>query len=431
MPTVTDVSALNGLYKTVYPNEMLNKLIPATKKFTGMVPFKSDIKLGKVYEQPAVLAYEQGFTYSAPAQGAFSLKGAVPMNTQPASLDGYQIVERMQMDYETAAKAANGNSPQAFAKATGLQMKNGIDSFTKRLELACLYGRSGIGVGDSSTNVSTTRTTVLLLTSSWATGIWAGMKGAQLQFWKTSDDSLVSSGDDSIFSVYSVDVLNRKITVTGTTTGISALDTALGSTDCNIYFSTSRNSAGTAQEMIGLDKIITTSGSLFGIDNTLYELWKGNTYDVGSANLTFGKILEGIALPTGLGLNGKANVMVNNRSFTKLSTNEAALRKYDASYDKSKAQNGFEKITFYGENGPIEIHPYNCIKEGDAFAFPDDTLVRIGACDISPYIPGTNDGDIFFHLTDYAGFEHRLYTDQSLFCEAPAKCLKFTNIVNS
>jgi len=40
------------------------------------------------------------------------------------------------------------------------------------------------------------------------------------------------------------------------------------------------------REMIGLDKILTTSGSLFGINNSSYALWAGNAVSV-SGRLTF------------------------------------------------------------------------------------------------------------------------------------------------
>lgn len=423
----TQVTDLDGLFKEVYADSIIN-LMPEASKLVKAVPFSVEEKIGKKYNQPVALTYEHGYTYAAPSSGAFTLRASISMKMQNAEVDGYQGVLRAQMDYETAAKAISGGKA-AFRKATQLQVENMMESGTKRVELSMLYGQSGIGVADSSVNASTTQTVIQLTTASWATGIWIGMENCPLQFWKQSDDSLVSSGADSIFTIDSIDVANRKLTVTGTTTGISALDTALGLGDCDIYFDTARTAASTWSEMVGLNKIITNTGTLFNISATTYNMWRGNTYSAGSASLTLGKILNGLAIPTGRGLSEKVTVYLNDRTWANVASDQAALRKYDATYNADTAKNGFRAITFYSQNGEVELVPYNCVKEGEAFAVPLKRLKRIGAQDISFESLG-QPGRIFRELSDSAGFEYRLYNDQSLFCETPAKLLKFTGIVN-
>jgi len=425
---VTQVSDLNGLFKEVYGDSIMN-LVPDNAKFIKMVPFSEEEKIGKLYHQPVALTYEHGYTYGAPGDGAFTLRAAIPMKMQDAQVDGYQGVLRAQMDYETAAKAVSKGA-KSFEKATRLQVTNMMDSMTKRVELSILYGQSGVGAVSSSTNQSATQTLVQFTTASWATGIWAGMENAALNFFKQSDGSLVSSSTDAIFTIDKVDVANRRIYVTGTTTGISALDTAIGLGACDVFFDTARTAATTFKEMVGINKIITNTGTLFNISADTYQLWKGNTFDCGSAALTLSKIISGLAVACGRGLDEKVTVFLNDRTWGNVASDQSALRKYDANYNDGKATNGFRSITFYSQNGEVELIPYNCIKEGEAFALPMKRLKRVGASDITFNSLG-GEGNFFRELSDNAGFEYRAFQDQSIFIETPARCVKFTNIVNA
>lgn len=423
MPTST--SDLDGLFKTVYGPSIEN-LIPEASKLMKLVPFASEDKIGDHYEIPVILAYPHGVTYAAPAAGAFALNSPIAPKTKKAQVDAYQHLLRDSMDYETAAKASAGGE-KAFRKATELSVELMMESITKRVELDLLYGQVGVGVVDSSVNTNATTTVLQLLTSSWATGIWSGMQNAELNFYKQSDGTLVSSSADAIFVISSVDSENRKLTVTGTATGISALDTAAAAGDLDIYF---RGSNGA--QMPGLVKIITNTGTLFNISAGTYDLWKGNSYATGGA-LSFGKIISGLALPTGRGLDEKVTVFLNDRTWANVASDQAAMRKYDAKYDEERAKNGFKAISFYSQNGEVELIPYNCIKEGEAIAAPLKQVKRIGSTDITWQLPGGSpDNPRFFReLSDNAGFEYRVYSGQSIFIKKPARTVRFTGIVNS
>lgn len=424
----TTLTQLDALTKDVYGDSLVN-LIPETAKLTKDIPFSESEKIGKKFNQPVVLTYEKGVTFAAPSAGAFSLNDAVPMVMENAEVDAYQMVLIGQMDYETAAKAVSGGA-KAFRKATQLQMENMMESATKFLELQMLYGQSGLGQATSSVNTDTTHTVVQLSTASWATGIWAGMEGMPIYFFVNSSGALVSSGADAKFTIDSVDITNRKLTVSGTTTGITALDAAL-SAACDIFWYGARTASTTYAEMIGLDKIITnTSSTIFGIDASTYVAWQGNSYDAGSVDLTLGKILRGLSLPIARGLNENVKAYINDRTFANLLNDQAALRKYDVSYNSENAKAGSKRLTFYSTNGEIEIVPYNCVKEGEAFVLPIKRIKRIGAQDISFESLG-NSGRIFRELDSKAGFEYRIYCSQQVFVESPARCLKITGIVNS
>lgn len=421
----TTIASLDGLFKTVYGDKLEN-LIPETSKMVKLIPFSQDEKIGDHFEQPVILQYPHGVTYAAPNSGAFALNDPIAPQTKKAQVDAYQHLLRDSMDYETAAKASQGGE-KSFRKATELSIQLMMESITKRVELDILYGQIGIGVVDSSVNTDATTTVLTLLTNSWASGIWAGMQGATLNFYKQSDGTLVSSSADAIFTISKVDTKNRKITVTGTSTGISALDTAAAAGDLDIYFRGSK----TAQ-MPGLVKIIQNTGSLFNIDAGTYDLWKGNEYDSAGA-LTFGKIIAGLSLASGRGLDEKVSVFLNDRTWANVAADQAAMRKYDARYDEERAKNGFKAITFYSQNGEVELMPYNCIKEGIALAVPLKQIKRIGSTDITWKLPGGEPENprFFRELADNAGFEYRVYSGQSVFVKTPARTLIITGIVNS
>lgn len=395
-----------------------------------MFPFvPRERQLGNKYHQPVIVRQEHGITYAAPESGAFALNSAVSMQTQDAVVPGYQIVLRATLDYEAAAKATS-SGPRAFRDATELQVENMLESHSKRLELAILHGQAGVGVGDTSSNVDATTTDVTLTTASWSSGIWSGMEGAVIQFWTAANALVGTSSPDADFSISTVDIDTKTLTVTGTATGIAALDVALGAGDCDIYFKGARTGAAAFGEMAGLSKIITNTGSLFGIDASVYNLWRGNTYGAAGA-LTFAKLQSAVARAVGRGLSEDVDVLVNPVTWGNLLTDQAALRMYDSSYSAATVENGAKTIKFHGQNGVMNIHSHIYVKEGEAFVVPSKRVKRIGATDISFNVPGSTEGEIFRQLENNAGFEYRNYSNQAIILETPARAVKVTGIVNT
>lgn len=421
-PVYTTPDKLNGLFKEAYGDDVYN-LIPDIAKIVKLVNFVSrDKEEGNKYHQPVILTHEHGVTYAAPGAGAFSLNDHISMNMQDAQVEGSQLLLRSALSYDAAAKASN--SKKAFVKATELLVENMLESITKRLEIAILYGGSGIGVAASSANVDATHTVITFSTASWASGIWSGTEQAQLQFYNIPADTLVSSGADSIFVIDAVDTNARTITVSGTAAGITALDAAILANNCNTYFYNAK-----AKEMTGLDQIILNTGTLFNINATTWNLWKGNTYAVGGA-ATIGKVLSGVSVAVDRGLNEKVTGFFNPKTWANLNNDLAALRMLDSSYKRSKNESGQEAISYYAQNGEIECVSHNCVKEGEAFLIPMKRVKRLGAQDVSFKTPGRGD-DIFTQLQDNAGYELRVYTDQAVFLETPARAVKLTGIVNT
>lgn len=353
------------------------------------------------------------------------MNNAVAAIFKDAQLNGAQMLIRSAMSYEAAARATNDK--KAFVKATSLMVQNMVNSMAKRLEISCLYGRTNIGQILSGTGAGGTRA-YTLVTGSWASGIWAGSENMPLDVVSlavpTSAGNKVNT--NAQLNVVSVDLTGRVLNVSGNSADLTAIDAQIAGGAYLIPFGSLLN------DLFGLDRIITNTGTLYNIDASVYNLWKGNSYDALSSALSFSKILSAVALPVERGLDQDVITMISPKTWANISSDQAALRMYDDSYKSSKLENGASEYSFHGQNGKIDIVSSIYVKEGEAFVFPPKRLKRIGALNISFKMPGRQQQeDFFLELTNSAGYELRAYTDQTLFCDSPARLCKVVNIVNS
>lgn len=420
---------LDGLYKSVYSNK-IEDLIPRPMVLQQKIGFDTGKRIGKDYNQPVILSDEAGATYntqSVASSAAFSLNDAIGSVEQNAVIASSEIVMRSWLSYQQAARATSGGEA-AFTSATELQVQNNLKSCRKRVELSLMYGGAGstaegLATTASSSNVSGTVTNVTITAGSWASGIWSGLKNATVQFYDSSN-VLVSTGADSIFSITSIAAATRVIKFTGTSTGITALDSAIGGGACRVFFNGAYN-----EEAVGLVQIAKNTGSLFGIDAALYDLWAGNSVTLSGAP-TMGKFLGGLAPAVGRGLDEDGILLVSPATWNDLNTNEAALRVYDSSWKKSEEENGAESICYYGQNGKVEVMPYLYMKNYESLFFVPGQNKRIGSVDVTYEQPGRG-GRIFFDIPDKAGYEFRSYTDQAIFCQKPATLVYFSGFTNA
>lgn len=415
MSQYNDTSTLNGLFKDVFAKK-IEKLVPENDIILRAVPFEEKERIGKKYHQPVVLSREAGATYAASGDGVVTLNDSIAATMKDAEVVGGTIYFRSQVAYEAALKSQS--SKAAFASAHELVIENLVESVSNRLEMACLYGQSGLGKTASSSNVDTTHTEVTLTEASWADGIFAGAEGSQINFYNGS--TLVSSGADAVFTIDSVDLDSRVLTVSGTATGIAALDTSISGGARDIYW---RGAYG--KEAAGLDKIISNTGELFGISAAEYALWKGSSSNVSGA-ISFTKVMQAVARGAARGLNEKATVMLSPKAWNVLNSEQAALTRHTPA-GKKKLENGAEALTLYSSNGELEIIPHPMVKNGEGFIVPMKRVKRIGSSDVTFELPGRKD-QFFHHLQDKTGFELRCLSDQALFVETPARCVKLTGI---
>lgn len=416
-PPQTTPTQLTGLYKEIY-GDNIEDLLPDSAILQSMIQFSQRNRIGNHYNQPVVVRRENGATYAAAESGAFTLNAARSMITQNAQIQGSQIVMRATMGYDTAARAVAREA--AFMSAFKLQMGNLYESTSMRLEIAMLYGGSGLGTTASSTNVNATTTDVVITAATWAAGIWSGFEDAVINFY---DNGVIINASTGEFTISTVDPDTRTIRVTGAAADIAALDAAIlaDPTQVVIYFN-----GAYGNEMSGLNAIITNTGTMFGINAGTYNLWKGNTYAV-NGNLTVNKIMQGLVKPIARGLNEDVQILLNPGAWQTLANDLTALRRFDSSYKAKDGEAGYDSLKFHAQGVGVELISHICVKQGDAFAFPKDRFVRIGATDTTFVTPGTNE-EMFVQLADRAGFDYRTYTDQAILCTTPARTLKYTGI---
>lgn len=417
-------ATLDGNFKVVYGEGPVDA-IPEVAIIQKEVKFKATERIGKSYNFPVVLSSEAGVTYLAAGAGVQTLNAAIAAQQKEAVVNANQIIIRGQMDYEAAAKAAGG-SKQAFKNATELLVENLMETGSRRLEMAFLYGQSvaGTGVTSGSVNVNATSTTIALTAASWAPGLWAGTENGILNFFKVSDNSAIGTGADALFTIAFVDYTGKKLKVTGTGPGITALDLA---TAAGVYI---QWNGAKGVEPVGLERIITNSGVLFGIDASVYGLWAGSTYDFVNGAVSTSKLLNaaGLAVSKG-GLMEEASVILSPKTFTNLSGTMTDLRRQNGGQKETEGIAGFETIVLMGPNGKLNLVPHPMCKEGELMIVPMKRLKRIGTQEFSFETPGRK-GELFLHVPDMNAYELRLYGAQALICEAPAKCVKGINIVN-
>jgi hypothetical protein len=402
------VGNLNGLFKTVYGDKLKN-LIPDGVKLLNRIKFDEKHSTGDMFSQPVILGSEHGVTFATSTDDAFALNTPIASSIKNATVRGSPIVMRSVLGYKAAAAAAKGGE-KAFMDATKYLVSNMLRSVTKKLEICMLYG--GVGLG----KVASVASLVVSITESeWASGIWAGAEGMMIEI-RSSGGTLRGSA-----TITAVDVDAKTITVDAVPVGTVATDV--------IWHGGSSTSAY-GKEMLGIHYILTRSGTLFGIDNSLYSLFKANSYDAASGPLTFAKLSLAAAKAIAKGMDsGTLLAVINPQAWSNLLTEQAALRRYDSSYSDKEVKQGARGIVFASQNGDIEIVPSIYCKEGYAYLLSEDSWSRIGSQDVSFNTPGRGE-EMFRQLDGSAGFELRVFTDQAVFCNAPGHNVLITGIVN-
>lgn len=429
-----DTGSLNSLYKVAYAKGV-EDLIPKASKLCDLIPFvPSDLQNGKHYEQPVVLTAEQGFTYSLDSQNAYDLNDSIGMAMDSAEVPGADIVLDSTVGYNQAARASH--SATSFKSVMSTKFENMLKSAEKRVEIAMLYGSDHIAqAAAQQVTIASSMLPIVIDTDEWATGIWTGSENANVVFVKASDNLAVDSLRS--FKVAKVDVDARTVYFAAGTAGtagtLTTLETAIEAFACNVHFYGScSGSQGTFTyaEMAGLKKIITNTGELFGISAATYDLWRGNSVST-SGQLTMAKVLSAVSKPVQRGLDSDVEMFVNPSTWADLASNLAALRRFDGSYSRKKAESGSEVLEYVSQNGAIRIHSYNIVKEGDCFIFPKEKVMRIGARELGLNDPTRPQDEIFFTIPGKAGVGLRAYTNQAVFLEAPAQAVYIYGIVNS
>lgn len=422
---------LNGIFRQKYSKDV-KSLIPEFAIIQKRVPFSQAELLGDFYHIPVVVADEHGFTYGGATAANYTLNAAIAMQLQDAQVTGSELTLCSEVSYGAVSRSQK-KGDTAVAKVVDLLMERMKSSTAKRIEIALLYGQSLTGIGKiaSGSGASTTRAYVLT-NATFAAGIWSGMENCKLDAYTTG---LFSSGPvntNAAIVVVSVDVSTRTINVSGNATDLTAVDAALATGVQFFFYGAGATASVNGKEMVGIDYILTNTGTLFNISASTYGLWASQTYDCQSAELSMAKLLAAIALPVGRGLMSDVQVLVAPDSWANLNSDLGGQRMFDDSYDAKKGEKGSNSIVYHGQNGKIEIISHPMVKRGEAFVVPFDIVQRVGSTDIAFRGEGPlGQEDYFFQNSSSNSWSVRCYSDSAIMIEAPAHCVKLTNIVAS
>ncbi len=437
MSQVSGPDVLN-LFKKVY-GQLNDNILPETQPLQKALPFSEKQRTGESYIEGVVLTNEVGITMSASGE-LFELNPAVAGVVKQATVNPYVMVLPSVLPWSMASRS-NG-SEQAFYNATKFLVKNNLRSHARFREIIYLYGQSAALLGYVSYATATYRgasfvagtgtltlpdaTTVtftnginaaskliLLAPGQFASGFWISMEGVKV-LQVDSTGAIVAAGK-------LVSVQNDLGYIGVDFTPIAASST----TSHRLCFDGMQN----AQDTVGVQKILSTTGSLFGISTTAYSLWKANTQNYYGSNFTLTKYNSAVANLTNVSaLEGELITYLNPRSWATITNNAAGLRMLDDSY-KSDFENGFETISFKSQNGKSTFVAHRCVKEGDAFSLYMPCWSISGSAQVSFSIPGMpNAGQLIFPLENQAGYAFRSYSDTYIFCNAPAFNIYHYNI---
>lgn len=426
------------MFKNVYGQA--NDLVPDDQPLGNLIPFSKKERIGSKYQEAAVLTRETGITLSA-TNNAFTIKPARAGSIRESEVNAFLSVLPSLVPWGIISRSVTNEG--AFYEATKFIVKNNLSSHNAFHEVFRLYGQSAAKLGyvsyatstyrgasfvngsgtltkeDGTTitftnGVNTAEKAILLAPGQFASGIWIGFEGVQINQINSSS-VVVASG-----SLTGVNSALGYITVDFTPVAASS------TTSHRLCW----DGMETNQEYPGIAAIMQESGTLFGIPTSQFSLWAGNVGQmstVGGGLFTLPKYNTLLAnMLNRSRLKGALQAFINPRSWATLTTNEAALRQYDQSYS-NKALNGFDSIAFKSGNGTTNFTAHNMVKEGDVFVVHVEDWIRSGSADVGFRVPGF-DQEIVFNLQDQAAIAFRSFSDQFIYPHRPYTSMYITGI---
>lgn len=418
----TNLSTLEGFFTEAYGSTYVN-LPNDFAIITNAKKLELANRVGNKYNFPVILSMEQGLTLNTDGT-AFTLNDAASLESQNAEVQAASSLIRGQIANAVIARIGGGK--KQFVSEVGPMIKLSSKSMAFHLELSKLYGQSGLCVTTATTGLTATTLSFTVSAGTWSAATWTNAKNMSVDFWSAntgSGDTLLNTVGPMI--VQSVAVATRVVTVSGAAADVTAIN---ADETCTVFRYGAKTGDTTFTEPVGILKMASNAGSLFGIDAASYSLWLGNSVSVG-ANLTLSSVQDGCALLAAYGVTGKLDLYVSPKTWRFLLTEMTALRRFDESASSVKYENGTQKIQFYSQTGVVEVISHPLVREGEAFLLKLDELHRIGS--MEPAYKMNADDPYIQRLSDKAGVEYRIFADEALICEAPSHMVVFTGITNA
>jgi len=423
-------TTVSGLFKKVYAS--INEVLPEGFPFLANVAkYEAAKKAGSTIEYSIPLTHENGLSLFGSSGDVQTFADSQAGVVRAATITPCETFISSSLSTATLSRAAK-EGEGAFKQASKDRVGRNIKSHHRFIEHLCLYGQDPFGLGrvgyftatwqgvaftngtgtlagTAFTNgVNTAAKKILLNPADLATGIWLGAEGMEVRQ-RIIGSTVAASG-----AVTAVDLKNGIITVDFT----PVVATAVSSHCLELL----NQNGASGLDFVGAKAILQRSGTLFGIDNSLYGIWKGGEETI-TGKLTFSKLIDALMVSCNRGLDKNVKVLTSFDSWADLMTEQAALRDYDASYKESEAKNGMEGIRFKSINGEIEIVPSRFVRRSDTFSFADGDWRRVGSSDVTMKVPGVEDGELIQKPITTNAFVFRSYSDQALICLAPSQSL--------
>lgn len=427
------------LFKSVYGD--VHDLQPDDQRLAKDIAWDDAKKVGEKFVEALVLSAEVGITLGGSGSEAFEINPAIAGAVKQTEVSPYVSVLPSIVPWAVISRSAGGGE-KAFFDGTKHVVKNNLKSHQKFQEMMRFYGQSDGGLGyvsyaNSVTYRGATMTNgactlaykgtsksfatggivaadklILFHPGTFAAGHWVGMKGMRVAQVATATGVVVGQG-----KLVGVDAANGIIEVDFT-------PTAATSATSHKMVIVGMESTG---EMLGIQKILSTRGSLYGINNNQYELLQGGRATI-TGKLTFAKLNLAIAdLVNVGGLEGDLDAYVNPRTWATLTSDQDTAQQGGKDYKPSEAQQGFEDIVFYSQTGKVTVKAHRLVKEGEAYCLHLPDWCRSGSAEISFKVPGMKE-DLIFPLENQAGYAFRSFSDQYVFCYAPCRSLLIDGI---
>lgn len=406
--------------------------IPDWRVIGNDIPFEQRAKLGKSYDVSVRLRRAHGVTLASGATSltAFSMNDPVSALIDRATVSGSMLIAREAFAYKMV-EAALAEGKQAFIDVAGEGIADLFNTSGFYLEAFMLYGQTSFGAFAADGTNNATQDIALTAASS-APGLWAQMEGAYVDIYSDTTFGTKRNSSNTV-EITGIDFSTATGQVTLSLSGnATELDAVVAG---DIVVPRGFYSSG-HMTLAGLDKIVTNTGSLFGINAGTYPIWAGNTAAAGSAALTFAKITSAavqitVRCPP---MEEALKVYVSPMTWVDLNDNEAALRRYTDTAGGTVKQ-GAKRITYYSVTGSmVEIVPHPMVKGGECFLGFPSTAVRGGVAE--PNFSGTQtspggEPNYMVQLASTAGYEVRNWWDQFLLLQKPRAWVKMTGIVNT
>ncbi len=417
------MSTMSGNFKDIFHDKLEDLMPDYVLLQKGLVDWVPADKLnGQFYSVPTVVRSNQGVTYLGEAGGVSALNAVANGKMVEAQINGSEINVRGQMSFKTLSTASS-QGPKAFKKASAWLIEDLANVAYTRLEIAALYGQTGLGIVESVVDATGGLATIVITEATFAPGIWTGAEGAAL-------DSYTSTTLNSVTTLTlgstagSVNLATRTLYVTYT----GSFDVAQN--DVLTFKGSTVTGQSSWSEMVGLYKQLTaTSGTLFNIDKALYNLNQGNVKSsVGILNKT--KVLDAAMLCVEKGAMSDLTLLISTKGWAKLAAEDMALRAFDQSYSKSKSSSGSKELEIDYLGGTIKVVCHPMVKYGEAFLFNPDNLIWVGSSKPTFDVPSLSER-FYRVVNDYNAVEFQCFADVAIYALKPAQCAVMTGITNS